>query len=300
VTPPRVVRTRTELAAARAALTGRVAVVMTMGALHDGHVRLIRVAHQRADNVIVTIFVNPLQFAPGEDLERYPRALDADLAMCAEQHVDLVFVPDVDGMYPPGSPRVAVSAGDLGRRLEGVARPGHFDGVLTAVATLLELTAPDVAVFGEKDAQQLELVRRMVADRGCPVEVVGVDTVRGPDGLAASSRNRYLDPGERVVALALSRALAAGAARAGGGADEVLAGARAVLTAEPALEVDYLVVIDETSWRDADEHSREARVLVAGRVGSTRLIDNVRVVLGTKRTVTTEPAEGADRSASDH
>ena len=300
MTQPRVVRTRTELAAARAALAGRVAVVMTMGALHDGHVRLIQVAHERADHVIVTIFVNPLQFAPGEDLERYPRALDADLATCAEQHVDLVFAPDVDVMYPPGGPRVAVSAGDLGRRLEGVARPGHFDGVLTAVATLLQLTAPDVAVFGEKDAQQLELVRRMVAERRCPVEVVGVDTVREPDGLAASSRNRYLDPGQRVAALALSRALAAGAAGAGGGADEVLARARAALSAEPALEVDYLVVVDEASWRDANERTREARVLAAGRVGSTRLIDNVRVVLGTRRTAMTEPAEGADRSASDH
>jgi pantoate--beta-alanine ligase len=277
-----VATTRSELAAARASMEGRVAVVMTMGALHPGHVRLIQVARERADSVLVTIFVNPLQFGAGEDLESYPRTLAADLETCAVQKVDVVFAPAVDVIYPPGEPVAHKYAGDLGDRLEGAVRPKHFDGVLTVVAMLLELTAPELAVFGEKDAQQLALIRRMVTEQHYPVEIVGVPIVREPDGLALSSRNRYLDAGDRVRALALSRALGAAADAASGGVAAAVAAARAVLADTPEIAVDYVSIVDETSWVDADDQTGPARILVAGRVGSTRLIDNVPVVLGTQ------------------
>ncbi|GAA3039664.1 pantoate--beta-alanine ligase [Streptomyces glomeratus] len=192
---------------------GRRAVVMTMGALHEGHATLIRAARQIAGpdgEVVVTVFVNPLQFGEGEDLERYPRTLDADLKVAAEAGADAVFAPSVDEVYPGGEPQVRLSAGPMGERLEGAFRPGHFDGMLTVVAKLLHLTRPDVALFGQKDAQQLALIRRMVRDLNFGVEIVGVPTVRESDGLALSSRNRYLSPAERHTALALSRALFAG------------------------------------------------------------------------------------------
>ena len=179
VVGPTVVTTRADLWDARWRLTGRVAVVMTMGALHDGHVSLIRAAHEVADAVIVTIFVNPLQFGAGEDLDRYPRDLDADLALCTREGVDLVFAPAAQEMYPHGEPAVRVVAGPLGSRFEGSSRPGHFDGVLTVVLKLLHLTQPQVAVFGEKDAQQLVLVRQMVADLDLPVAgAAGADLPR--------------------------------------------------------------------------------------------------------------------------
>jgi pantoate--beta-alanine ligase len=211
-----VATTRAELAAARAKMAGTVGVVMTMGALHEGHEALIRAAAEQADNVLVTIFVNPLQFGPNEDFDRYPRTLDDDLAICARNGVDLVFAPPVGQMYPHGEPSVRVNPGPLGEILEGASRPGFFHGVLTVVLKLLHLTRPDLAFFGEKDYQQLTLVRRMVRDTDLPVRVVGVPTVREPDGLARSSRNRYLDPAQRRAALALSAALAAGAAATGG------------------------------------------------------------------------------------
>jgi pantoate--beta-alanine ligase len=283
VNPPVVATTLEELAAARDAMAGRVAVVMTMGALHEGHIRLIQVAHERADSVLVTIFVNPLQFGAGEDLERYPRTLAADLETCATEGVDVVFAPDVDVVYPPGEEVAQQHAGILGELLEGAFRPGHFDGVLTVVARLLELTRPDIAVFGEKDAQQLVLIRRMVDEHPYPVEIVGVPIVREPDGLALSSRNRYLDPAQREAALALSRALDAGAAAAKDGAAIARAMTRIVLAHTAAVEVDYVVVVDEESWEPADKKTRQGRILVAGRVGGTRLIDNVPVVLGTSR-----------------
>jgi pantoate--beta-alanine ligase len=279
---PVIATTRDELATARESMPGRVAVVMTMGALHDGHIRLIQVARERADSVLVTIFVNPLQFSAGEDLQRYPRALDADIETCAAEGVDVVFAPEVEAIYPPGETLARKHAGDLGERLEGAVRPTHFDGVLTVVAKLLELTRPDIAVFGEKDAQQLVLIRRMVAEQAYPVDIVGVTTVREPDGLAMSSRNRYLDPAGREAALALSRALLAGAQGARDGAEVALAEARAVLAETPAVNVDYVAVLDEDSWLEPDEKTRNVRILVAGRVGSTRLIDNVCVVLGTQ------------------
>jgi pantoate--beta-alanine ligase len=282
---PVVVTTRAELATARAAMPGRVAVVMTMGALHLGHIKLIDVAKESADSVVVTVFVNPLQFAAGEDLGRYPRTLDADVAACADHGVDVVFAPGVEQIYPPGESIEEVSAGELGQQLEGAIRPTHFDGVLTVVARLLELTRPDLAVFGEKDAQQLALVRRMVVERGIDVEVVGVSTVREADGLALSSRNRYLDPAQRQAALALSRALRAGAEAAPGGAAAALASAREVLAQTPEVDVDYVALVDEQTWQEPDDKTRNVRILVAARLGTTRLIDNVSVVLGTQHFV---------------
>ncbi|MEU6927579.1 pantoate--beta-alanine ligase [Streptomyces sp. NPDC046374] len=202
------VRTGGELRALKGA--GQRAVVMTMGALHEGHASLVRAARERvgADGtVVVTVFVNPLQFGAGEDLERYPRTLDADLALAETAGADAVFAPAVDEVYPGGEPQVRITAGPMGERLEGASRPGHFDGMLTVVAKLLHLTGPDLAFFGQKDAQQLALIRRMVRDLNFPVEIVGVPTVRESDGLALSSRNRYLSAEERHTALALSRAL---------------------------------------------------------------------------------------------
>ncbi len=291
MTPP-VVRTREALATARATLPGRVAVVMTMGALHAGHAELMRVARREADSVLVTIFLNPLQFGAGEDLDRYPKTLEADLDLCAGAGVDLVFAPTPDVVYPGGDPAVRVAAGALGDRLEGAHRPGHFDGVLTVVAKLLHLTRPEVAVFGEKDAQQLALIRRMVRDLDFPVTVRGVPTVREKSGLALSSRNTYLSGSDRGAAGSLNHALTAGAAAAGGGAGAVLAAARSVLAAQPALSVDYLALVDDESWADADRTTCAARLLVAARVGSTRLIDNVPIVLGTTTASAPARAEG--------
>jgi len=195
--------------------TGRRAVVMTMGALHEGHAALIRTARETAGDgeVVVTVFVNPLQFGAGEDLDRYPRTLEADIKLAEQAGADVVFAPSADEVYPGGEPQVRVSAGPMGERLEGSARPGHFDGMLTVVAKLLHLTGPDVALYGQKDAQQLALIRRMVRDLNFGVEIVGVPTVREEDGLALSSRNRYLSAAERRTALALSQALFAGGDR---------------------------------------------------------------------------------------
>ncbi|MEZ0166388.1 pantoate--beta-alanine ligase [Kineococcus sp. LSe6-4] len=274
-------RTRSELAAARAALPGPVAVVMTMGALHAGHARLIREARGRAASVLVTVFLNPLQFGPNEDLARYPRTLDADLALAAENGADVVFAPGPDVVYPDGTPGVRVAAGPLGEVLEGASRPGHFDGVLTVVAKLLRLTRADLAFFGQKDAQQLLLVRRMVRDLDLGVEVVAVPTVREDDGLAMSSRNRYLTPFDREVALVLQRALSAGRAAAPEGPSAVRRAARDVLVAEPAARVDYLALVDPHDLADVPEHFRgQALLAVAARVGSTRLIDNTPLVVG--------------------
>jgi pantoate--beta-alanine ligase len=278
---PVVARTRDELEAARSRLVGRVAVVMTMGALHDGHVALMHRAQELADSVVVTVFVNPLQFGAGEDFERYPRTWDADLDACAGAGVEVVFAPTSDVVYPGGGVLVRVAAGPVGARLEGEHRPGHFDGMLTVVLKLLHLTRPDVAVFGEKDAQQLALIRRMVADLDVPVQVVGVPTVREPDGLALSSRNRYLSAPERRTALALSRALQAGVAVGAYGPERVLAAAHAVLDAAEGLQVDYLALVDDETWQEPTPATPNGRLLVAARVGTTRLIDNVSVDLGT-------------------
>ncbi|TDT20960.1 pantothenate synthetase [Streptomyces sp. BK208] len=328
-TPPVLLRTADELHAR--VRSGRRAVVMTMGALHEGHATLIRTARDLvgADGeVIVTVFVNPLQFGAGEDLDRYPRTLDADLEIAGRAGADAVFAPSVDEVYPGGEPQVRVSAGPMGERLEGASRPGHFDGMLTVVAKLLHLTRPDLALYGQKDAQQLALIRRMVRDLNFGVEIVGVPTVREEDGLALSSRNRYLSTAERRTALALSQALFAGqdrhaaqealrararevpatraraealgalgesraaadahavATSAPGSATAVRDAARLVLDdaarATPSLELDYLALVDPSDFTEiGDDHTGEAVLAVAARVGATRLIDNVHLTFGT-------------------
>ncbi len=256
----------------------RVALVPTMGALHEGHRELIRHA-RRAPGATVTavsIFVNPLQFAAGEDLDRYPRPLEADLEVLRAEGVELAFTPGVDTMYPEGA-QTRVHPGPLGDELEGAVRPGHFTGVLTVVAKLFGIVAPDVAFFGEKDYQQLVLVKRMARDLDLPLSVVGVPTVREPDGLARSSRNAYLSPADRERAVVLHRALVAGAGVSARGPQAVLDAARAVLAQEAALEVDYLELRD-TDLRP-DPGAGRARLLVAARLGTTRLIDNTAVQL---------------------
>jgi pantoate--beta-alanine ligase len=276
-----VARTRDELGAARSALNGSVAVVMTMGALHAGHVELVRQARKFASNVIVTIFLNPLQFGPGEDLAKYPRMFDEDLRLCQEEGAEVVFHPSPDVIYPTGDPGVRVTAGKLGDRLEGASRPGHFDGVLTVVAKLLHLTGADVALFGQKDAQQLLLIRRMVQDLDFNCRIVAVPTVREPDGLALSSRNRYLTPFDREAALALSRAMEAGRSAAPEGASAVRRAAREVLVREPLCLVDYLVLVHPETLDDIPEWYRgQALLAVAARVGTTRLIDNQQLMVG--------------------
>jgi pantoate--beta-alanine ligase len=280
-----VVHTRAELAAERARLAeraGPVAVVMTMGALHAGHAELIRTARKRAASVIVTVFLNPLQFAPGEDLAKYPRTLPADVVLCEEEGVDVVFAPSAEVVYRDGEPLVTVSAGAVGDLLEGDSRPGHFDGVLTVVAKLLGMVAPDLAYFGQKDAQQLWLISRMVRDLDLPVEVVSVPTVRDDDGLALSSRNTYLSPADHEAALALSRALDAGRSVAAGGASAVLEAAGSVLAGEPDVRVDYLALVDPLTFAPLvpnGSEAGEALLVVAAFVGTTRLIDNTTVRL---------------------
>jgi pantoate--beta-alanine ligase len=271
----RVVTSRADFFAARERLDGPVGLVPTMGALHAGHEALIRAAVAHSPHVVATIFVNPLQFGPAEDFTRYPRSLEADLARCAAAGVGLVWAPAVEDVYPGGAVQVAVDPGALGDELEGALRPGHFGGVLTVVAKLFGLVRPATAFFGEKDYQQLVLVRRLSADLDLRVEVTGVPTVREPDGLALSSRNVYLSPDERRQATALSRALFAGQDATPGGCAAVLAAARAVL--DGTLEPDYLQ-LRGADLGPAPEHGA-ARLLVAARVGSTRLIDNVPVTL---------------------
>jgi pantoate--beta-alanine ligase len=268
--------------------------VPTMGALHEGHRALMRRAREEvgADGaVVVSIFVNPTQFGPGEDLERYPRTLDADLEACVAEGVDVVFTPTVEEMYPAGvrteptSAVVTVDPGPLGAVLEGTSRPGHFTGVLTVVAKLFGLVRPDVAVFGEKDYQQLALIRRMAADLCTGIDVLGAETVREPDGLALSSRNTFLGPDERIEAVALSRALFAGRDAAHQGADAAVRAARAVLNEYQGVDVDYLDVTAPDLGPPPEPGS--ARMLVAARVGTTRLIDNIALELGVSTSSTT-------------
>jgi len=255
-----------------------VILVPTMGALHEGHARLFDIAASRSGQLVASVFVNPLQFGPAEDLTRYPRTFDTDLQLCRDHGVDVVFAPSTAEVYPAGEPMVAIDPGPVGSILEGASRPGHFRGVLTVVTKLFGLVQPDVAVFGQKDYQQLVLVTQLVDDLCMPIEVVGADTVRDGDGLALSSRNRYLRREQRLTALSLPRALAAGQAAAAEGPTAVLTAAEQVLAAEPDVAVDYL------SLRTLDLRSParrgRARLLVAGRVGDTRLIDNLAVELG--------------------
>jgi pantoate--beta-alanine ligase len=269
----------------RAQRPGPRAVVMTMGALHEGHAELVREARRlvgSAGSVLVTVFVNPTQFGEGEDFDRYPRTLSADMTVAAEAGADLVFAPDADEVYGPSRgfapDSVTVDPGPLGEILEGASRPGHFRGVLTVVAKLLAMTSPTLALYGEKDFQQLVLIRRMVRDLSMPVEVVGVPTVREPDGLARSSRNAYLSGHERATAAVVPRALDAVARHAPDGVAVAIEAGHAVLAATPGLGLEYLTITDP-ELGPAPE-SGAARALVAVKVGATRLIDNRAVTVG--------------------
>jgi pantoate--beta-alanine ligase len=276
---PVVLRT---IAETRAALAGQDGVVLvpTMGALHEGHLALVARARGLGSTVVVSIFVNPLQFGPREDLDKYPHTLEEDLAKLAAAGVDFVFAPSVAEMYP-GALQTRVVAGEVGALYEGRSRPGHFDGVLTVVAKLLQIVGPSVVVFGRKDAQQVFLVRCMVDDLNIPVRVETVDTVRDETGLALSSRNRFLDAAERRAARALSRALAVAAGSADRGRDAALAAAHLTLAAESLVDLDYLVVVrPDTFLPPEDGYHGPALALVAARVGATRLIDNEPMILG--------------------
>lgn len=261
--------------------------VPTMGALHEGHARLARTAVEQNDVVVASIFVNPLQFGEAVDLERYPRTLEADLALLDAQGVDLAFAPTVEEVYPGGEPMVRITSGVLAEKWEGASRPGHFDGALTVVAKLLHYGLPGAgqaayrAYFGQKDAQQLTLVQRMVADLNFPVEIVPVPIVRSPDGLALSSRNRFLSAAEREAALVLSRALRLVEERANAHEPLDLESARALVESQPLVELDYFDVVDPRTLEPLAENCRETPfrgeglVLIAAKVGPVRLIDNV-------------------------
>jgi pantoate--beta-alanine ligase len=258
----------------------RVALVPTMGYLHEGHLRLVDEARRRADAVVMSVFVNPLQFAPNEDLARYPRDLPRDRALADARGVDALFVPTADAMYPTGS-EIRVIPGPTADRWEGAARPGHFAGVLTVVAKLFHLVEPDVATFGRKDIQQAVLVRQMVRDLDWRLDIVVVPTVREPDGLALSSRNAYLDPAERRQAVALSAALGAAHAAFTAGerrASAVEAAMRRRLDAEPAVAVEYLAIAEPRTLAPVDMVEADTVIALAARLGRTRLIDNI--VLG--------------------
>ena len=291
---PILARTRAGLVAARATMAGPVVLVPTMGALHAGHRSLLGRARELArpegsgppGSVLVSIFVNPLQFGAGEDFDRYPRTLDTDLEICAEEGVGVVFAPSGREMYP-APPRVTVDPGPAGVLLEGEFRPGFFGGVLTVVMKLLQLARPDIAVFGEKDAQQLALIRQMAADLDLGIEIAGAPIHRDPDGLAASSRNVYLSDSDRAVALAIPRALAAAQGAAALGPAAALAAAALLLeaagAAQPPLALDYLTLADPVSFTPVGpDHRGPALLLAAARVGGTRLIDNVALDFGAR------------------
>jgi pantoate--beta-alanine ligase len=252
--------------------------VPTMGAFHDGHLSLMRRARDERDAVVVSIFVNPLQFGPGEDLSRYPRDEERDLSMARELEVEVVFAPNVEEMYPAGHQEVTVDPGPLGERLEGARRPGHFRGVATVVAKLFDVVGPSTAYFGEKDAQQLAVVRRMVRDLSLPIDVVGSPTVREPDGLATSSRNAYLSPEQREAAGCLFLALSEAAEMARGGerdAATLVAAMAREMGATPEARIDYAAVVDEETFEEVGMITGPVRALVAARFGETRLIDNL-------------------------
>ncbi len=269
------------IAGIRAAVAGRqVALVPTMGALHEGHLALVERAAHLCETVVVSVFVNPLQFGDPQDLERYPRTLDSDADRLSDHGVQFVFAPAVDEMYPQGEIQTRVTAGRAGEVLEGASRPGHFDGVLTVVSKLLNIVQPDVVTFGRKDAQQAFLVRRMVRELDFPVEVELVETVRADDGLALSSRNRFLSADERRAALALPAALQAAASSGADGVEAAHAAARSVLEREALVAPDYFTLVDPESFEPVSGGFRgEALALVAARVGGVRLIDNAPVRL---------------------
>jgi pantoate--beta-alanine ligase len=273
-----IVRNSEELAQARALMAGKVALVPTMGALHAGHIALVAEARRRAGHVVASLFVNPAQFGEGEDFSRYPRQEEQDVRMLEDAGCDLLWAPSVSDIYPDGFSTKITVAG-VSRRWEGEVRPGHFDGVATIVAKLLLSVRPDAAVFGEKDFQQLAVVRRMTSDLNLAVEIVGVPTVREPDGLALSSRNAYLSPIERQDAVALPRALEAARAAILGGAPvvEVLREAGALLRDGGFSRVDYFALVDAATLEPLDAPAGEMRLLAAAVIGTTRLIDNLAV-----------------------
>lgn len=275
----KVVRTIAEVRAARPAFA-RLGFVPTMGYLHEGHLSLVRRARAEQGAVAVSIFVNPTQFGPGEDLSRYPRDLEGDLARLAAAGCDLVFAPEVGEMYPAGfDTRIVI--GGVTAPLEGAARPGHFEGVATVVAKLFNIVQPTAAYFGQKDAQQVAVIRKLVRDLDMPLDIVVGETVREPDGLAMSSRNSYLAPPERAAATVLWRALgAAEAAWRGGERDggRLRAAMRAVLDAEPLAEIDYVSIADPDTLAELDQVGEGgALASLAVRIGRTRLIDNLRL-----------------------
>lgn len=261
----------------------RIGFVPTMGALHEGHLALVRAACSRTDFVVVSVFVNPTQFAPGEDFEAYPRSIDADAQLLAADGVEVLFAPTTEVMYCDGA-QVTVDPGPLGALWEGEIRPGHFVGVATIVAKLLNIVRPDLAFFGEKDYQQLQVVRRLVSDLDLGVGIVGVPIVREPDGLALSSRNAYLSPADRRLAACLSAALAAAEQAAAWGernaaAVEALMRATVEESSQGAVALDYAAVVDRSTLEPVETLDADARALIAGRVGTTRLIDNCALVV---------------------
>jgi pantoate--beta-alanine ligase len=273
-----IVRSSEELTRAVAALKreGSIALVPTMGALHQGHMALVEEAKKRADRVIATIFVNPTQFGPGEDFARYPRREQGDVQMLEEAGCDLLWMPSVEDIYPKGFSTTVHVAG-VSERWEGEARPCNFDGVATVVAKLLLAVMPGLAFFGEKDFQQLVVIRRMVADLAMPVEIVGVPTVREADGLALSSRNDYLSADERQRALALPRALetASAAILAGQPVQSALSEARQSLSGDGFSRIDYVALVDAETLEPVEARRGDTRLIAAAIIGKTRLIDNL-------------------------
>jgi pantoate--beta-alanine ligase len=252
-----------------------------MGALHDGHLSLVEIAHQQSDFVVVSIFVNPLQFAAAEDFEKYPRTLQEDAEQLSAVGVDVLFAPDVDGVYPNGD-RITQHSGPIGETFEGAARPGHFDGMLTVVARLFDLVKPDLAVFGNKDAQQLFLIRRMVENsnhRWNALQVIGAPIIREEDGLAMSSRNRYLSSDERELAQKISRALRA-AETASGTPEARVRAAEQVMATAPAVRLDYVALVNPATFEPIEAgFVGRALLIVAAKVGNTRLIDNLSITI---------------------
>lgn len=258
-----------------------VALIPTMGALHEGHLTLVRHARTLADRTVASVFVNPTQFGPNEDFSRYPRDEAGDRALLASAGCDLLYAPDAAAMYPPGY-ATSIDVGPVARSLEGQFRPGHFQGVATVVAKLLQQAQPDVACFGEKDYQQLQVIRRLVIDLDIPVHIEGVPTVREADGMALSSRNRYLSVPERAAAVTISRVLRLLAAELADGRSPVapaIAQAEAALTAAGFGPIDYVAVVDAHSLEALEQVDRPARALVAAFLGRTRLIDNLAIPL---------------------
>lgn len=281
-------RTRAELAEALADLPGRRALVMTMGALHEGHLTLVRRARELSDHVVASVYVNPLQFGPNEDFASYPRTLEADLELLTAEGVAVVFAPFDEEMYPR-EPLVRIDPGPVATVLEGATRPGHFAGVLQVVHKVMNLTCPDLAMFGRKDAQQLALITTMVDDLDMGIEIVPVEIAREPDGLARSSRNSYLSEEEHEIALALQAALRAGRDAATDGAlpGEALAAAQdslaeAVAAANGVIRPDYLVLVDPRTFTEVQPGATDGLLAIAAWVGTTRLIDNTPVTFGEK------------------